>query len=740
MKKGLTGIIGLGLLFNGVCIKTSWAQEKFENLLSNATTVKMKELVVTATRTETEVEYAPAITEIVNKKELEIKQPQTFDEAVEDLPGVVTKRGKGLMDTLASITVGGIPGQQRTLVMIDGIPINSPYYGGIKLAGLFPDFLSKIEVVEGPFSSLYGGYAMGGVVNFMTKMPEKREVDVKTGYGSSFKRGEAMDDLRKFYFSYGDRLFKKFSIFTSYGIHATNGYPTNPVEKSSPPPAGILGYENSYDKYGNPVYIYGDKGDNTWWDDSVVLKTQYQFKKDELVRLLFLRTRYEYDYDSPHTYLYNATTGQSVYYPSEYSYLAGSGGAIQNIFGTLIKTKLTRKLSLKITSAYLNTEKDWYIFPSYGATISGGPGKLSNTKQYRYYSDIQLTFPLFSSHLITFGGSFSKEHADTQEKNLSNWKDEDSTTTLRYESRGNTQNFAVFLQDEWNLKENLTIYMGIRNDWWKTYDGYVNQVGTAGYPLNYPSHSETCLSPKFAVVYQPFKKTVLKASVGKAFRPPTIYELYRTWTSAWSGTTYAGNPYLKPETTVSYNLGLFQRLWKGGEFQFSYFYNDLKDLIYSKTVNATYKEKINVGHAVTRGIIFTFKQKLNHNVKFFTNIIYTDSEIKENDAKPSTVGKRLTYTPLWRGNAGIEVKEKKFSFYVVGRYSSKYYGDDENRDKQSGVYGSYDEYFVVDTKFSYYINKHARVSFSINNLFDREYYQYYKAPGRSWFVEVALKF
>lgn len=77
----------------------------------------------------------------------------------------------------------------------------------------FPEDLEKIEVVKGPFSSLYGWYAMGGVVNFITQMPKKREIVLKAGYGSGFDRGDAMDDLKKVYLSYGDNIKNRLSFF-----------------------------------------------------------------------------------------------------------------------------------------------------------------------------------------------------------------------------------------------------------------------------------------------------------------------------------------------------------------------------------------------------------------------------------------------------------------------------------------------------------------------------------------------
>ncbi len=354
-------------------------------------------------------------------------------------------------------------------------------------------------------------------------------------------------------------------------------------------------------------------------------------------------------------------------------------------------------------------------------------------------ADLQFSLPIFNNQILTFGGAIRYGKADTTEKYLRTWKDENSTTTLKYEAGGKDRTFALFIQDEIILLNNLTAYVGFRQDWWKTYDGYANDVGKPGYPKEYPSKTASSFSPKFALVYKPFDKTTLRGSIGKAFRPPTVYELYRTWTSS-SGTTYAGNPELSPEKTFSWDIGVEQKLWEGAKISLTYFENYIKNLIYRKTVTSTLQELVNVGKAESKGIEFGVEQKIGNRLRIFGNITYTDSEIKENEAKPTTVGCRLTYNPLWRANIGAEFEKYGFSGSIVGRYVGKWFINDDNSDKVNNVYTSYDPYFVVDGRIAYQITKFAKLAFSVDNIFNRKYYQYYKAPGRSWFTELTLKF
>ncbi|MEW6410491.1 MAG: TonB-dependent receptor [Nitrospirota bacterium] len=347
--------------------------------------------------------------------------------------------------------------------------------------------------------------------------------------------------------------------------------------------------------------------------------------------------------------------------------------------------------------------------------------------------------PLFGRDILTLGGSFRHGWADTKDHNLTNWKDEKSTTTLTYQSKGRDRTYALFVQDEIMILDGLTVYLGFRQDWWETYDGYANQVGTAGYPETYDKKDASSLSPKVAIVYRPFGNTTMRTSAGKAFRPPTIYELYRTWTSS-RGITYAGNPDLKPETTTSWDIGIEQGIWKGAKIKATYFENYMEDLIYRKTVTSALQEIINAGKAKGKGVELEAEQRFDKHLRLFSSFTYNNAKIKENEAKPETVGKRLTQVPERMFNIGCDFEKGLFSATLIGRYVSKRYSDDENRDTVNNIYTSYDPYFVADAKISYKFTKWATVSLSVDNIFDRSYFNYYKTPGRSWFGEMTLRF
>jgi iron complex outermembrane receptor protein len=175
MRKGMRSFMGviLGGFILGVMPGISQAQEEV---------VKIGEVVVSATRSEKDIADVPAAVNVVTKQEIEKRKMMTVDQSLNVLPGVFNRRGKGLMDSQSSISLRGIPNANRTLILKDGIPLNNAYTGDVHWGALAPEDMERIEVVKGPFSSLYGGNAMGGVVNIITKMPEKREFMLKAGF------------------------------------------------------------------------------------------------------------------------------------------------------------------------------------------------------------------------------------------------------------------------------------------------------------------------------------------------------------------------------------------------------------------------------------------------------------------------------------------------------------------------------------------------------------------------------
>ena len=702
----------------------------------------LKDVVVTATRSAKDAKDVPDDVHVVTKQEIEQKNVKTTDEALKTVPGIFDRRGKGLMDTLSSIVVRGVPDQKRTLIMMDGIPLNDGYTGGVMWQGHAPGNVERIEVVEGPFSSLYGGSAMGGVVNIITKMPEKREFVVEGGYGSSFKKSEGMSHLKKYYLSYGDKFMDKLSLLLSYGANTTSGYPTDYNVQSKAPTGGITGWSQTTDTAGNDRYLIGDKGDNKWQDDSVTFKTKYDVSETSKISLSLMRNRYHYQYGSPHTLLQDAA-GKAVYsYGTvlENSFNGGEGKTSQNICNLGYETQLG-PLASKFTVGTVDKTDYWYTTPGTKAatTMAAGPGKISSTPSQMKNADLQFSMPLLTNQILTFGTTASQSQARTRDSNLSNWQDTNSATSTVYRSGGKANNYGIYVQDELPIVDKLNATLGLRQDWWTAFDGYSSNDGSDAQKVNYDSKNATATSPKLALVYRATDTTTLRTSVGQAFRAPTVYELYRSWTSS-TGVNYNSNPALTPEKTTSWDLGASQNLWTGAVFSATYFENTMRDLIYLKTVDAKNSNYINAGRATSKGVTTQMDQKLDFGLKLFVNATFINSKMVSNSAAPASEGKRLTYIPDKTYNAGLLGENGSVTYSLIGTYVSKRYGTDTNTDVKNDVFGSYDPYTTVDGKIGYNFNKMATLSLAIDNIADARYFSYYRAPGRSWFTDLTMRF
>ncbi len=705
----------------------------------------LEPIVVTATRTPESLSDVPAAVSVVTSEDIESRNIQTVDQAMNDLPGVFVQRVSPL-DSIGDIMMRGMPLQQRNLVLLDGEPLNQAFAGLVNWNSLNPLDIARIEVARGPFSSLYGGNAMGGVINIITKTPQEREVTIQSGYGSYNTWNE--------YASYGDKLCNRLSVFASFGYKQSDGYPDIPVVVNSayspPTPGGtpVHGGVPSSNASGNPAYIIGNTGDYNWWTQSGSLKLVYDLNVDSKATFSYRNNQWGYGWGSPQSFLYDSH-GNNVFSGNQNSVGFASSDFVngvtksafmENIFHGDYETKLFGDAILKVSGGYLNTPVNWYTQPSgYNDTHFGGPGQYYSTPSEMGNTDVQLSLPVCEKHLIIFGAAFRYDEADQPVKNLSNWTESGTQTGPYSDSQGKDTIYSFYTQAEIALLRNLTLYGGVRGDYWKTFDGSSEITGVQP-TTNYGSNSDFSVNPKGSLVYKPWDGTTFRTSIGTAFRPPTVYELYTSWSGY--GVFSEANPKLKPETTFSWDIGVEQKLTSSTVCKLNYFNNNLSDYIYWASVNGSYStfQNQNAGKAETDGVEFEIENKPLDCLKLFANTTYTHSEMLSNSVDPLSVGKQLQYVPQWMFSLGGELTYRKFSLTLTGRYADKQYGYGDNTDKVSGVYGSYDSFFVADCKLRYKLTDWATLDFAVNNMLDEKYFTYYQAPGRQFFGGMTAKF
>lgn len=162
------------LLFPSFAYVQSDDPEKDQVPLSHPSFVE--EVVVTG-----EIVAETATVSIVTAEQIKAKGARNVAEALEFLPGAhVRVGGRGE----AYVRLRGFR-QRETAILMDGIPVYSPYDGQLDLSSIPVDTIERIEVVKGASSVMYGPNAMGGVVNIITKKSDgTQKVNLRGEYGS----------------------------------------------------------------------------------------------------------------------------------------------------------------------------------------------------------------------------------------------------------------------------------------------------------------------------------------------------------------------------------------------------------------------------------------------------------------------------------------------------------------------------------------------------------------------------
>ena len=198
------------------------------------TTLILKEIVVTGSRTERPISQSPGSIHVVTPVLLRNAPAQTTDDILVMLSGVNTTRSDGLSNMHSNVSIRGLAGdeQGRTLVLFDGIPLNTSDEGSVNWNSIHIDNVQRIEVFKGPGSSLYGNNAMGGVINIISKTPlSPLSINASASYGSLCTWKTSL--------GFSSRINNQFALFISGYYNETNGFNNIPDSLRTDPDDSI---------------------------------------------------------------------------------------------------------------------------------------------------------------------------------------------------------------------------------------------------------------------------------------------------------------------------------------------------------------------------------------------------------------------------------------------------------------------------------------------------------------------
>jgi iron complex outermembrane receptor protein len=247
------------------------------------------------------------------------------------------------------------------------------------------------------------------------------------------------------------------------------------------------------------------------------------------------------------------------------------------------------------------------------------------------------------------------------------------------------------------------------------------------------------------VSWQWLPDTVLKASVGRAVRMPTVAELYGA--TSTTNSQFINDPNLEPERSWTGELSA-EKSFDAGTARLTYFIENTVDALYSQTTfdpvaNRNISRVQNIGRIATSGLeaAFATTDWLVRRLDLSGSLTYTDSKIRENDgfvAVPGdTIGKWQPNIPRWRATLLASYRfDDHRSGSLGARYSGAQYRTLNNADVNGFAYMGVSKYTTLDARLLWRIDRQWSAAFGIDNLNNYQYWNFHPYPQRSYSAEL----
>lgn len=638
-------------------------------------TIEVPDVVVSATKTEISAKQLTSAVEVITGEELERKRIKTVIDALRLAQGVFAASSGG-PGTVTSVQLRGAF-SKHTLVLIDGVIVNSPTTGVYDFANLTAENIDRIEILRGAQSSLYGSDAIGGVINIFTrKGTGAPTVGAFTEYGSfaTFREGGHLSGAKG-----------PFDFSVSASRWDTSSF-------------SAINYRRGA--------FEGDGFHNT----QVSAKVGAALPKDGRVEF---NMRW---YDSRTSFDGFADSGA----PAD---VFGAGQKNRNLIlnGTW-QQPLTSWWTTKLTLSQANERL---------LSQSGNAGYNLNTRQF-IAANSNSCFPNFDTCFTPFSTDLETLNRRLEWQNnfqVSEWV----LLTAGYQLRrdqGESAGFygtteptkvissnAGFAQAQVNLWDRLFFTAGGRHDSYNRFEDATTYRVTGGYLVK-----ET--------------GTKFRGSYATGFKAPTLNDLF------FQG---FGNPNLKPEKSLSMDLGVEQNLFNDRLFlSAGYFWNRFHDLIQFASGGTLCPAftfgfcPINVAEAKTQGWEFGFKAKILQGLVLRGQYTYTLTRAFDSPTLQLGGDKRLPRWPVDQATIGFSYQPIESVWLNIDyRFVGARNNDLNNTPSQKlGVFN------VVNLSASYDVTKNWQGYVRVDNLFNEKYEEitYFGTPIRSIYGGVKANF
>ncbi|MFZ4857644.1 MAG: TonB-dependent receptor [Desulfuromonadaceae bacterium] len=639
----------------------------------------LDEVVVTATRTNQLAREVPASVNVITSKTIENSPATTVDQLLQGIPGVYAARmDSSSPNRIAQTYTRGLPGSGRTLVLMDGVPMNSMFDGQVDWSQLSTKDVERVEIVRGASSGLYGNNAMGGVINIISKQP-------KLGLKAKAEGEYGTNDTRRF--------------------------------------SGSLSTASSTTGLSLSANRLTSDGYNMWTDAS---KAAAGANASKLIAMGTEKTNA--------SARLTRTFGEQVKADLNFSYLDDLSTGFYAINGYTPQERKQYVASLGLKHFTETVESSLQLFGRFGKQEADtANATYTAVASHASYDDrsqgikFQSSYSIGKSNQLTVGGDWLDGSIDVVDDKFL------ATPTRVLNRKGEQTRYGFFVQDEIRVGSTLKINVAGRFDKWLTHGSQADTL--AGQPTGtYPERSGTEFSPKAGVLYSVTDKINVRGTAGKAFKLAELTEMY---SSNKRGTiTYWGNPNLRPETVNSYDLGLDYYYSVNGYVKATVYRNDAKDFVYAVMRNATNSDKVNIEKVVTQGVELEGRAKLHEKLALIGSYTYNESTIKECALDAALVGKQLVTVPKQQAQARVELT---LPLQTTLEFTVNYVGERQSNDKNSTP--PYAAYTTYDASIAKKFGSSVRATLAVVNIGDKIYQGIgYMAPGRLITAGVGAEF
>ena len=639
-------------------------------------------VTVTATRGERRTGDVPASVSVLDREDIKQSPALVADDLLRQIPTFsLFRRTSSLAShpTAQGVSLRGIgpSGVSRTLVLVDGVPNNDPFGGWVYWSRVPLESSDRIEVVDGSSSSLYGNYAMGGVINFVTSPATAKTLDVKAQYGS---RGTPKLDFM------GSHVWGKLGVTVDGNVFNTDGY--------------YIVRENERGRVDN-------KAAAEFWN----LNVKLDYTPNERVHA-FARIGY-FDENRDNG---KASTIDGTEEANDTIWRAYSGG---------VRARMPDQSELQATvfTDFETFHSNFLAVPA--ANPPRSIGRMTLTQAVPTHSAggmVQWSRAFGTKQYFTAGSDIRWVDGDSLENGLD--AQTGTTVTLLRNSGGTQRNFGFFVQDLITPMSQLVLTVSARVDGWRNYDGHNLETSLINAPVNnvpsLPDRSDTVASPRAAARYHVTNRVDVWGDIGWGFRSPTLNELYRQFRV---GTTLTlANYNLGPERLVGGEAGASFAITPNSTVRATWFDNHIKDPVSNVTIsqvgtNVT-QQRQNLGKTHVRGIQTDLEYRFGSDWRVAAAYVYDQAKVAENPSTPALVGKWLPQVPEHRGSFRLAYSNARLFTASAGvQFVGSQFDDDLNTASRE-----LPKFAIVDIMGSRAVGRNLELFAGVQNLFDEEYF------------------